>query len=178
MDEDSDPFGAPADPFGAPADPFAAPSNDPFAAPSSDPFSAPAASDPFAASRDDPFSQPSAEEAEVDAEEMERNRLRDAEYQARMQALYEREEAERVEKDSRRNTATSQLSEWLQNRNKAIETRKKANADEEEVFREQKSKRNEKSWQTVVEMIDFKEQTDSKDRTRLRSVLLAKKSEG
>ena len=167
-----------ADPFGASEDPFAAPSDDPFAAPSSDPFAAPAASDPFSAPAEDPFSQPSAAEAEIDEEELERNRLRDAEYQARMQALYEREEAERLEKDSRRNTATEQLSEWVQNRNKAIETRQKANRDEEEVFKDNKSKRNEKSWQRVVEMIDFKEQTDTKDRTRLRSVLLAKKSEG
>jgi len=41
-----------------------------------------------------------------------------------------------------------------------------------------KSGTDESSWKRVVTMIDFKEQTDAKDRTRLRSVLMAKKSEG
>lgn len=183
----SDPFDAPqaADPFGAPADPFAAPS-DPFSAPpAADPFGAPPAADPFDAPPvADPFGAPQGAPdasfmSEQDEEELERQRLRDAEYQERMQALYQREEAERTEKDSRRDAANGALKEWAEQRVKAIETRKKTNRDEEAVRAEQKTKgTTEKSWTRVVDMIDFKAQTDAKDRTRLRNVLMAKKSEG
>ena len=186
MNDSADPFGAPSDPFGAaPSDPFAAPA-DPFAAPA-DPFGAPPAADPFGAPpAADPFgTQTTAAPvessfiSEQDEEDLERQRLRDAEYQDRMQALYQREEAERTEKDSRRDAANEALKEWAENREKAIQTRKKINADSEAVFRDQKSKGTaEKSWTRVVDMIDFKAQTESKDRTRLRNVLMAKKSEG
>ena len=178
MHDSTDPFAAPnSDPFAAPSsDPFAAPS-DPFAAPS-DPFAAPPAADPFAAQATNAPVENSFV-SEQDEEELERQRQRDAEYQERAQAQYQREEAERTEKESRREASKLTLKEWAEQRTKAIETRKKINADSEAVFREQKSKgTTEKSWQRVVDMIDFKAQTESKDRTRLRNVLMAKKSEG
>jgi hypothetical protein len=96
-----------------------------------------------------------------------------------MQKLYEREEEERQQKEDRRNDAASQLQAWLEQRMKTIETRRKVNADQESVHREQrKSGTGEASWKKVVSMIDFQEKTESKDRTRLRSVLIAKKNEG
>lgn len=136
-----------SDPFAAPSDPFtSAPAADPFAAAPSDPFAA-APSDPFAAAPSDPFAQPgetnppstapegSSFYSEMDEEELERQRLRDAEYQERMQALYQREEAERTENETRRDAAKTSLADWAESRAKAIETRKKTNADEEAVFR-------------------------------------------
>ena len=46
-----------------------------------------------------------------------------------MRIQYEREEEERRTKDERRNTATTQLSDWLANRAKAIETNKNYNRE-------------------------------------------------
>lgn len=185
----SDPFGSdeqPAvavdsqDPFGEqpPAmssDPFAAPS-DPFAA-SEPPMMMGEAQDPFGSQDPPAMAQPSAFDA--DPEEVERQRLRDEEHQARMQAQYQRDEEERRLKDERRNDATTALSDWLTNRNKAIETNKNYNREQEKVFAEQRKKgSNQSSWQRVVEMIDFKAETEAKDRARLRAVLMAKKAEG
>jgi hypothetical protein len=96
-----------------------------------------------------------------------------------MQKLYEREEEERNQKDQRRDEATAQLQAWLEQRMKTIETRKKVNIDQESVFREQKAAgTGETTWKRVVSMINFKEQTETKERDRLRSVLIAKKNEG
>lgn len=67
--------------------------------------------------------------SEADEEELERQRLRDAEYQERMQALYQREEDERTEKDSRRDASKTALQDWAAQRVKNIETRKKINYD-------------------------------------------------
>lgn len=65
----------------------------------------------------------------MDPEELERQRLRDEEHQERSRAQYEREEEERRLKDERRNAATTQLSDWLTNRAKAIETNKNYNRE-------------------------------------------------
>ena len=171
---DDDPFssGGPSagDPFGSSQQ-----GSDPFSGPPV--FEASSGAEPFMPSAE--MSQMSMASSETDEEELERQRQRELENQLRMQALYEREEAERRTKDEKRNTATEQLAAWLAQRNKSIESKKDYNRQQEQVFAEaKKAGTAEASWKRVVTMIDFKEQTDAKDRTRLRSVLMAKKSEG
>lgn len=121
-----DPFGTDADPFSEPAatDPFGSDpaAIDPFAAAETVTFEASSGAEPF-------MEQMSMASSETDGEEIERQRERELENQLRMQALYEREEAERRTKDERRNTATEQLAAWLETRGKNIAAKKDYNRE-------------------------------------------------
>jgi len=123
---DDDPFssGGPSagDPFGSSQQ-----GSDPFSGPPV--FEASSGAEPFMPSAE--MSQMSMASSETDEEELERQRQRELENQLRMQALYEREEAERRTKDEKRNTATEQLAAWLAQRNKSIESKKDYNRQQE-----------------------------------------------
>ncbi|CAG9313611.1 unnamed protein product [Blepharisma stoltei] len=112
-----------------------------------------------------------------DAEEIERNRLRDQENQARMAKLYAKDEKERSAKDAKRAQAKQELKKWYEDRNKMTEMKRDMNREEETMKAQQKKEYTDAtSWKKVASMIDFKE--DRKDVQRMKSVLLSKKNEG
>lgn len=116
---------------------------------------------------------------EADAEELERQRLRDEEHQQQMRKLYEKEEKERAAIDAKKQAAKSSLQGWYQQREQDIQRRKKLNQEMEEQSRvDMRRYEQENPWMKVGTLIDFKEANDRKEVARMRSLLLAKKHEG
>jgi hypothetical protein len=157
----NDPFGVSSDPFGT-SDPFT--SNDPFN--NNEPFEGQGES--FAPQPSDPFVQ-----AEVNTEELERQRLRDQENRDRNKKMMNKDEKERMKKDEKRQQAREDLKKWHSDRNKQILKKKELNQEAERLLLE-KRKTFPTSWKKVSSMIEGE---DRKDVARMKSVLLAKKHE-
>jgi hypothetical protein len=78
-----------------------------------------------------------------------------------------------------KHAAKDLLAEWMTKRSIAIQAKINYNTEAESIYLEARQKnKGESSWKRVVSMLDFKERTETKDRTRIRSVLMAKKAEG
>lgn len=144
-----------------------------------DPFASGAmAPDPFASGdRYQQMEEPE-EEEDIDEDARARMRARELEVQEQMRALYEKDEAERSEKQARRSQAAEELRRWREERAKQTDQRKLYNRQQEEAFVEaRKSFREGTQWKKVSSMIDFKESSERKELGRMRQVLLAKKNE-
>jgi len=144
----------------------------------SDPFSDPGTGLAFApAPVQDPF-EPAAKDEELNEEEQERVQAAEKSYQAMMQRLYEKEQEERALKEEKRSEAMGTLAKWKEERLRQIAQRKALNRDQEVAFLEaRKAYKAGSPWKNVCSMIDFKEKSDERDTSRMRTVLLAKKNE-
>jgi len=150
-----------------------------------DSYTDPKSSDPFHDSdpgqsyppAQDPFDS-AAKGEELNEEELERVQDAERSYQAMMQRLYEKEQDERALKDEKRTEAAGALAMWKEERLRQTAQRKALNRDQEVAFLEaRKAYQAGSPYRNVCSMIDFKEKSDGKDTSRMRTVLLAKKNE-
>ena len=148
---------------------------------STDPFAATESRDPgFLTGKEeiDPFDQQKGQEEELGEEEIERLQAAERAYQAMMQRLYEKEGEERSLKEESQSVAQQTLAKWREERLRQTEQRKSLNREQEAAFLEARKKfKAGNPWKNVCSMIDFKEKSDGKDVSRMRSVLLARKNE-
>lgn len=119
-----------------------------------------------------------AKDDDLNEEEMERIQDAERSYQAMMQRLYEKEQEERSLKEEKNADAAETLRRWKEERLRQTAQRKALNRDQEVAFIEgRKAFKAGSPWKNVCSMIDFKEKSDGKDISRMRTVLLAKKNE-
>lgn len=119
-----------------------------------------------------------AKNEELSEEELERVQDAERKYQAMMQRLYEKEQEERALKEEKRSEGMEMLARWKEERLRQTAQRKALNRDQEAAFIEaRKAYKAGSPYKNVCSMIDFKEKSDGKDTSRMRSVLLSKKNE-
>lgn len=115
---------------------------------------------------------------ELSEEEMSRIQAAARDYELLMQRLYEKESEERSLKASRQEDARLTLEKWKEEKRRQTEQRKALNKEQEVAFLEaRKSYKAGNPWKNVCSMVDFKEKSDSRDVSRIRSVLIAKKND-
>lgn len=145
----------------------------------SDPFADPGSGLSFVPPpvQQDPFDS-AVKDEEMSEEEVERIQAAERSYQAMMQRLYEKDQEERSLKDEKRSDAAGTLAKWKEERLRQTAQRKALNRDQEAAFMDaRKAFQAGNPWKNVCSMIDFKEKSDGKDTSRMRTVLLAKKNE-
>ena len=169
-----------ADVFGTNSDPFAAQPAGALADPFGDPQAFPGAreNDQYQAFQEVRSPPQEEEDEELTDDIRARLKARELDVQAQMKALYDREESERTEKAERRRQAADELRRWKEERAKQTDQRKQLNRQQEDSFiQARKGFKAGAQWKKVSSMIDYKENSDSKDMSRMRQVLLAKKNE-